>query len=248
MTEETDIDALAGEYVLGSLLPDEREAVAARLAHEPALAAAVAAWHRRLTPLDWHAQGVVPEPSILPSVLEIVAPEGSRLPTTGDVVLLRRRVRTWQWVATGLAATVTGLVIGLGVVTGGRFAPGRPTEVAVLASVPGSTTADEPAGDISVAFVASHERTSGRLSIRQISGRPAAGGRAFVAWMEPAAGGMPKLLGILRSDDAPSHFDVGLTPREFMASRLIVSVEQDRGGGMDRPRGPIVSAGRPSRP
>ncbi len=248
MTDESDIDGLAGEYVLGSLPPAEREAVAARLAHEPALAAAVAAWHRRLAPLDWQAQGIAPDPSLLAGILATVAPDGRHTPSTGDVVLLRRRLRTWQWIATGLAATVVGLAIGLGILTGDRVAPGRPTEVAVLASVPGSTTADEPAGDISVAFVASHDRYSGRLSIRQIAGRPAAGGRAFVAWMEPAAGrGEPTLLGILRGDGAPNHFDAGLFAQDFTTARLIVSLEQDRSGGMDRPRGPIVSAGGASR-
>ncbi len=83
--------------------------------------------------------------------------------------------------------------IGVGVVGQNLIGDGRAVEVAVLASVPGSATADEPAGGISVVFAATHDRNLGRLAIGQIADRLAAGGRVFVAWLEPAAGAAPKL-------------------------------------------------------
>ena len=51
MTELDDIDALAAEYVLGTLSHDERVAAQQRFATEPALKSAVVAWQRRLSPL-----------------------------------------------------------------------------------------------------------------------------------------------------------------------------------------------------
>ena len=57
MSEEEDIEALAGEYVLGTLDAAERAAVAARRQREPALAAAIEAWEQRLAPLDEAGRG-----------------------------------------------------------------------------------------------------------------------------------------------------------------------------------------------
>ena len=51
MTDAGDIDALAAEYVLGTLDAAERTAVAARRPREPALDAAIDAWESRLSPL-----------------------------------------------------------------------------------------------------------------------------------------------------------------------------------------------------
>ena len=248
MTDDTDIDGLAGEYVLGALPPEERSAVAARIATDPRLAAAVADWERRLSPLSWQAPGIDPNTKALGGIIATITQTSHDARPTAELVTLRRRVRAWQWAATGMAATLAALAIGIGVVGPNVFRSGGTNEVAVLASVPGSATADEPAGGISVAFVATHDKNLGRLAIRQIAGRPAANGRVFVAWLEPAAGAPAKLLGVLRRDDALTNLDLAMASGDYNAARLIVSLEQDRATGMDRPRGPIVSAGRPGRP
>ncbi len=248
MTDDTDIDGLAGEYVLGALPPEERSAVAARIATEPRLAAAVADWERRLSPLSWQAPGIDPNSRALGGILATISRGRDTAPQTAEIVTLRRRVRALQWAASGMAATLAALAIGIGVVGPNVFGPGTTVEVAVLASVPGSATADEPAGGISVAFVATHEKNLGRLAIRQVAGRPAANGRVFVAWLEPAAGAPAKLLGVLRRDDALTNLDLPMPLGDYSAARLIVSLEQDRATAMDRPRGPIVSTGRPGRP
>ena len=46
-----DLEALAAEFVLGTLDNDERRAAQVRLAADPAFAAAVAGWQARLQPL-----------------------------------------------------------------------------------------------------------------------------------------------------------------------------------------------------
>ena len=60
MTEDDDIDGLAAEYVLGSLDPAERRQVDARRQKDASLAAAVAAWERRLAPLGERGRDAVP--------------------------------------------------------------------------------------------------------------------------------------------------------------------------------------------
>lgn len=248
MTDDTDIDGLAGEYVLGALPPGERSAVIARIATDPRLATAVADWERRLSPLSWQAPGIDPSSQVLGGILATIGRDRDAAPQTAEIVTLRRRVRAWQWAASGMAATLAAVAIGIGYVGPNLFGPGPTAEVAVLASVPGSATADEPAGGIIVAFVATHDRNLGRLAIRQVAGRPAVNGRVFVAWLEPSAGAPAKLLGVLRRDDTLTNLDLAMAPGDYDASRLIVSLEHDRAAAMDRPRGPIVSAGRPGRP
>ena len=51
MTDDQDPPDLAGEYVLGTLDGAARAAAEARLARDPAFAAAVSAWQDRLAPL-----------------------------------------------------------------------------------------------------------------------------------------------------------------------------------------------------
>jgi anti-sigma-K factor RskA len=51
MSDADDIDMLAAEYVLGTLSAGERASVTLRAHSEAALAAAIEAWERRLSPL-----------------------------------------------------------------------------------------------------------------------------------------------------------------------------------------------------
>ncbi|MFI4996795.1 MAG: hypothetical protein ACHQAQ_13565, partial [Hyphomicrobiales bacterium] len=60
MSDDDEIEALAGEYVLGTLDAAERASVAARRRREPALDAAIEAWEHRLAPLDEETQAIEP--------------------------------------------------------------------------------------------------------------------------------------------------------------------------------------------
>jgi anti-sigma-K factor RskA len=65
--------ALAGEYVLGTLSGAERAGVASRLATEPALREAVDAWEARLLPLTALAPPVEPSPALRERILRSIA-------------------------------------------------------------------------------------------------------------------------------------------------------------------------------
>ena len=78
MTEEEDIDALAAEYVLGSLDAAERGDVEARRRKEGALRSAIEAWERRLAPLFEAAPEVAPPRDLLDRILVRIADEPVR--------------------------------------------------------------------------------------------------------------------------------------------------------------------------
>ena len=73
MTEDDDIDGLAGEYVLGSLSADERREVGSRRRADRALEAAIGAWEQRLAPLIDRelAQGEAPYPKKVTNVCQL---------------------------------------------------------------------------------------------------------------------------------------------------------------------------------
>ena len=81
MSTPDDIDALAGEYVLGTLDAAERADVAARRAGDPALSAAIRAWERRLAPLDAAMPAVAPPADLFARIeRQIDAGQDLRLP------------------------------------------------------------------------------------------------------------------------------------------------------------------------
>ncbi len=121
MTEEDDIEGLAGEYVLGSLSADERREVEARRRSDRALEAAISAWERRLGPLIDREPGIVPPAHVYERILSRIADgndgddeDGRPARGGGDVVPLRGRSGRWRVVAAGLVglAACLALVIG----------------------------------------------------------------------------------------------------------------------------------------
>ncbi|MEO8669058.1 MAG: hypothetical protein ABI399_11120, partial [Bauldia sp.] len=99
MTERDDIEALAAEYVLGTLDAGERSAAEARLAADMSFRAAVAAWERRLQPLADALPPVEPPADLFHRIAPRIAAAPSAIAgiafAGGDVVALRRSVRRW---------------------------------------------------------------------------------------------------------------------------------------------------------
>jgi anti-sigma-K factor RskA len=73
-----DIDALAGEYVLGTLSAAARSSVDERIRNEPALRDAVHAWQARLLPLAALAPPAEPSPALWARIERSLGPTGAR--------------------------------------------------------------------------------------------------------------------------------------------------------------------------
>lgn len=129
MTDE-DFDALAAEYVLGTLTSEERDTVEQLAAKDAGYADRIAAWERRLGTLEAMVDPIEPPVELwmrirasiveirpdaalrLPEVVEAVAPR--EILDDGNVVVLSQRVRRWRMVSTLTGAVAAVLALGIG--------------------------------------------------------------------------------------------------------------------------------------
>jgi len=126
MTEEEDIDGLAAEYVLGSLDPPERRQVDARRSTDAALAAAIAAWERRLAPLSDRGPDVVPPSHLFDGILSRISAQGVHSGQTAAVLPLRRNSARRRALAVGVSALAACLALAVGWVN--YMHPGGPLQ------------------------------------------------------------------------------------------------------------------------
>lgn len=85
MTQDDQLETLAGEYALGLLEGAARDAFEARLTHEPGVARALAAWRQRLAPLDGPPETVEPSAALWSRVRDRIrnqTADESRAPVT----------------------------------------------------------------------------------------------------------------------------------------------------------------------
>jgi hypothetical protein len=129
MTEEEDIDALAAEYVLGSLDAAERARVAARRAGDRHLADAIAAWERRLGPLSEREPGLAPPAHLLDSILSRIATGEANAAASSARVLPLRRRSSRSWAITVAGTALAACLALAAVLLNEPFGPGAPARM-----------------------------------------------------------------------------------------------------------------------
>jgi anti-sigma-K factor RskA len=228
MADSDDLDALAGEYVLGTLDASERATVAARRQREPALDDAITGWETRLAPLMDEIAPVAPPDHLLDSIMSRIDGEG----TGNEIVVLRRRLRTWRIATAGASAIAAGLLLFVGTRT---LAPSRPGEnfVAVL-----QRDAASPA------FIVSVDVASRSLTIRPVAATPQTN-RSYELWLVNSHLHAPRSLGVVQN----AAFTVASSrlsgvPRNIVRdSTFAVTLEPLGGSPSGLPTGPILYSG-----
>jgi anti-sigma-K factor RskA len=84
VTYDDDKEALAAEYVLGTLSADERDQAEALLSIDPRFEEAVRQWERRLGELNVMVEAVEPPPEVWDKVRASINPHAQALPTAAD--------------------------------------------------------------------------------------------------------------------------------------------------------------------
>ncbi len=222
MAGEDDLDVLAGEYVLGTLAPDERAAVDRRLLDNQELALRVAQWEARLAPLSEDLAPVTPRPAVWQQVRRAVTAGRREVAPSWW-----RRLGFWQ----GLTGAATATAVGLLALLLTMPAP-TPQLVAVLNDAEGHplwlvrAAADAPA-----------------LSARLLAGGGPSG-TVPELWLLPAGAQQPVSLGVLDPGGINRRTLQTLPQGALQAgSLLLVSQEPTGGSPTGQPTGPVLSRG-----
>jgi anti-sigma-K factor RskA len=228
MVDFDDIDALAGEYVLGTLDGAERAVVAARRQREPALEAAIATWEARLAPLMDEIAPVAPPDHLLDSIMGRI----DGVAGNNEIATLRRRVRTWRMAALSACAVAACLVL---FVATNTLAPPRPGRnfVAVL-----QHDAASPA------FILSVDIAARTLTIRPVAAAPQTD-RSYELWLVNRRLNAPRSLGVVQNAafTVASSRLAGLPQKIVRDSTFAVTLEPLGGSPSGLPTGPILYSG-----
>lgn len=233
-------DALAAQYVTGTLRGRARARFETLLPAHPALQTAVFQWQQRLLPLT----DVLPEEAPPPRVWRAI--EARLWPATPlaktAVPAARHGASAWQrlpfWKAiSGLALAA---VAGLAVLVAQPPAPSQPPLVVVLQG-----TGADAAGNVASAIVASFAGDGQSLVARPLTPVALQPDRTLQLWWARAEG-PPRSLGLIRADGV-TVLDGKALPGGLQASgidHLAVSVEPPGGSPTGQPTGPVVFSGK----
>jgi anti-sigma-K factor RskA len=215
-----ELSALAGEYVLGLLAPDEAREIEQALVANALLRRAVAFWEERLHPISALAPEAAPPPGTWDTISERIGGAGraAQLPPWWN------NAAPWRWATASLAAAAAILLVVV------ARPPSSPQYMAML-SAP-----DQKMPGILV--MTGHQE----IVAHAVSGAVPPGGRAFELWAiypnvsRPQALGVIPANGILHVKDFPTTI--------LQGASFAVSVEPMGGSPTGQPTGPVVYMGK----
>jgi anti-sigma-K factor RskA len=215
------LDALCGEYLLGTLRGAPRRRFERALREEPQAALRLRHWQRFFTPR--HTPVIDTQPT---------ARSWQRLEDELELARYRtpwhRRLAFWR----GWAAAATfALLLTLGVQTLRTTQTPATAEIAQLAG----TAAPQVSAGLT------HDgRTIELRALRPVLAGPA---QSYELWLIPAEGGNPVSLAVLGSLDARFDVPAAQVGRLKSGAKLAVSVEPAGGAPAGKPTGPVILAG-----
>ncbi len=226
-TNSEDIHGLAGEFVLGTLNPDERHAAEERLRTDPSFRAAVAALESRLQPI---ADAEVPL-SPVPDLFDRIEARLSALPPATrssaiEVTTLKRSLFRWR-IGTGLMTAVAAMLV-VAVAADHLSNRHNGEYVAVLTS----------AGE-APAFVATVDLGAGTLVLRRVGSAAAPPDHTYQLWAI-APNATPRSLGTVQQARLVRKLPAGSAGDLTVA----ISVEPPGGSPTGLPTGPVVFSGK----
>lgn len=227
MAEPEPLDALAGEYVLGTLPADARRAFAARILVDREAAQAVRDWQDRLALLDATAPELTPGAHVWEHIAARIAPSPA-----GNFGAANEGARAWKLIAalTTAAAAVLAF-IALRPDAPGASAPKAPAPLLVAAL---SEAGSQPA------LLVTADPASGRLVARAVS-LSAPQGKSLELWYIGGAAA-PRSLGLLDGRAALTATLAAATTSD--GATIAVSLEPLGGSTTGAPTGPVLYSGQ----
>ncbi len=222
-----DPDGTAGEYVLGTLPPEERAAFARALAGDAALRALVSGWEERLAPLAVATVPVAPRPG---TWSDIAARIGAKPEPAGGAQIIRweRAARRWRLATVAAGSLAAGLA--LWIAAGPRPAVQGAQYLAVV-----------DRGGALPALIVRVDLGSGLVQVRSLAAETPPD-RSLELWYV-GAGASPRSLGLVT--DASARLALPAALREGAeGGTLAVSVEPKGGSPTGAPTGPVLYSGK----
>ncbi len=222
-------DALAAEYVLGTLEARAAREVAEALPRDAALAEAVQRWESRLAPLGALAPPEAPPADLWDRIATALEPTTApapapRAPAPPAATWWRRLLDPWRAGAIGSAAVAAGLAAFIVL----RAAP-EPRLMTVLL-----TERDQAAWLV--------EADRGAIRLSSLNTRPAPPGRALELWALPQGATAPTSLGLIPADGRITVSPATIRPSPGML--IEITLEPPGGSPTGRPTGPLQFIGR----
>jgi anti-sigma-K factor RskA len=208
-------DALAGEYVLGTLEAREAAEVRALMERDAEFAAAVARWEARLAPLMALARPEAPPPALWARITETLEPSAKP-----------RRAWRFPWPVFGTASAA--LAAGLA-----AFLVLRPASEPRLVTVL-LTNQEQPAWIV--------EAEGRDIRLAALNPQPVPDGRVMELWALPQGATAPTSLGLVPGDGRFTVSPRSIRPEPGML--IEITLEPPGGSPIGRPTGPILFIGR----
>jgi anti-sigma-K factor RskA len=229
MAKPEDMEELAAEFALGSVPPEERQEAESLMASDPAFAAMVTAWERRLIPLALALEPVEAPPRIRGAVMKAIAGDAAGSET---VVVWKRRASAWRLATVGVSAIAASLAAFIALGTQ-ESALNDQRYVAVLqAEGPGP------------AFLASIDLASGSISVRTV-GAPPQPGKSYELWAVGAGRDKPQSLGVIDASFRIPASKLGkIDPAALNDTLFAVSLEPEGGSPTGQATGPVLFTGK----
>lgn len=266
MTDSEDHNALAAEYVLGTLDASERAQVEAMMATDKDFTGLVEAWERRLNTLSQMVGQVEPRSEVWEKIrAEIARTAQSSVPSfnvraanaddaalaAANVVAFRGQVRRWRNVAAFTSAIAAALVA---MVATQAYRPDllpeglRPKPqiqvVQAPAPVPAQYVAVLQKDGNSPAFILTVDNATKNFTVRKVDAQPEPG-KSYELWIVSDKLQQPRSLGVIGGDEFTarpvlSSYDADTINQATYA----VTVEPGGGSPTGVPTGPIVFTGK----
>jgi anti-sigma-K factor RskA len=215
------LDALCGEYLLGTLRGPARRRFERALREEPRTALRLRHWQEIFTPRYAPAMQVQPSARVWNRLERDLGLARYRAPW-------HRRAGFWRgWAAAATAALLLALGLQLW-----RPAGPVPVQIAELAGM-------DPASRVTAALYPDR-RTLELRAARPVIAGPA---QSYELWLLPAEGGAPVSLAVLGALDARFQLPAAQGQRLRRGAKLAVSVEPPGGSPTGAPTGPVILVG-----
>lgn len=227
-------DDLSGQYVLGTLTPEERNAFERRLADSVELQKAVNQWQAHfLSITDQLAPVEAPQP--LSARIERTLDELEKKPNKSTSPTANSFVSFWQnlalWRGVSAACLVLAVVLGIKLQT---IEPiiGEPTYIAVLVAPEDKTPG----------WVIQTSHTN-QMQLMPLGAVEIPEGKALQFWTKAEGWDAPVSLGLVKRGET-LNFDINKLPPLTENQLFELTLEQESGSPTGRPTGPITSIGR----